>query len=417
MYLQRNRTPGSSHHRSGGHRDRSHSGSRHRSSTLKTAHNLTERDESEIYLIMNRGFKRPQAVEMYCQRYNANKQREDELRRSDSREAMDSRGDAHLALQQKYGYSSNPNTPPVRSHPRNATETDYDHNTDLYSEPTAVPMTMEEQQAMYTANNKRFISNPLSTSNYSMSDIEEPGMSTQLPTGMSPRTSFDAMLPPPVSRVEKYGYPTGLAPRSGAGTPTTQRSLNGSETSGSHPSSRSNSRPSSRPNSRPNSRPTSARIPTGGIAVSNGSFDISDDMYQNVPSPSIYLKSNNNSRSSYGGMSSHSRSSENILGIAGNNSGSNPGTGTTNSRSGSNDNDQLALDMGMLMSQQEADYGCNMFEVLTAEDDIEIDRLTANGMTTEGAILSLFEAKFPPLVRFHYYCIYYDISVTIFLIL
>lgn len=53
-----------------------------------------------------------------------------------------------------------------------------------------------------------------------------------------------------------------------------------------------------------------------------------------------------------------------------------------------------ALQLGQLLSQQEAEFGTNMYQSLTPEDEPEIERLMRLGYTNEGAIRHLFESRF-----------------------
>lgn len=58
------------------------------------------------------------------------------------------------------------------------------------------------------------------------------------------------------------------------------------------------------------------------------------------------------------------------------------------------DPDQEALEHGLLLSQQESEYGVNMYESLTPEDEPVIDDYLSQGFTREEAILIIFEEKY-----------------------
>eukprot|EP01038_Epipyxis_sp_PR26KG_P005568 gene5568-7691_t len=59
--------------------------------------------------------------------------------------------------------------------------------------------------------------------------------------------------------------------------------------------------------------------------------------------------------------------------------------------------DEEALEFGLLLSQQENEYGINMYDFLTPADEPEINRLAGLGYTTDEAILIIFERHYPPL--------------------
>lgn len=52
-----------------------------------------------------------------------------------------------------------------------------------------------------------------------------------------------------------------------------------------------------------------------------------------------------------------------------------------------------ALRMAMLISQQEAEFGVNMYDVINAADEAEIQRLVNEGYPSDTAILMIFESK------------------------
>lgn len=58
------------------------------------------------------------------------------------------------------------------------------------------------------------------------------------------------------------------------------------------------------------------------------------------------------------------------------------------------DPDQEALEHGMLLSQQEAEFGVNMYDSLTPTDESIIEDYLKQGFTREESILILFEGKF-----------------------
>lgn len=55
--------------------------------------------------------------------------------------------------------------------------------------------------------------------------------------------------------------------------------------------------------------------------------------------------------------------------------------------------DDIALQMALLISQQEAQFGFNMYDVLTPADEPELQELTEQGKSRDNAILELFEKK------------------------
>lgn len=56
--------------------------------------------------------------------------------------------------------------------------------------------------------------------------------------------------------------------------------------------------------------------------------------------------------------------------------------------------DQEALEIGLLLSEQEAEFGINMYDSLTPADDPEIEYLTSQGYSTDEAILIIFERRY-----------------------
>lgn len=58
------------------------------------------------------------------------------------------------------------------------------------------------------------------------------------------------------------------------------------------------------------------------------------------------------------------------------------------------DPDQEALATGILLSQQEAEYGVNMFDSLSAEDESAVRQHTTEGFTWEEAVFLVFRDKF-----------------------
>ena len=57
------------------------------------------------------------------------------------------------------------------------------------------------------------------------------------------------------------------------------------------------------------------------------------------------------------------------------------------------------LQIGLLLSQQEREYGTNMYESLTPADEIELINLVNNGLPSHEAALQIFERKFSYQVR------------------
>lgn len=56
--------------------------------------------------------------------------------------------------------------------------------------------------------------------------------------------------------------------------------------------------------------------------------------------------------------------------------------------------DREALELGILVSHQEEKYGTNMFDSIRPEDEPEIERLKARGLSVEGAILTIFNRRY-----------------------
>ncbi len=52
-----------------------------------------------------------------------------------------------------------------------------------------------------------------------------------------------------------------------------------------------------------------------------------------------------------------------------------------------------AIQLAMLLSEQEAQYGVNMYDSLKPEDEPEIQSMMANGKTMEEAVLAIFNRK------------------------
>jgi hypothetical protein len=53
-----------------------------------------------------------------------------------------------------------------------------------------------------------------------------------------------------------------------------------------------------------------------------------------------------------------------------------------------------ALKLGLIVSQQEADYGINMYDALMPADEQQIEQLIRTGITLDEAILKVFESRF-----------------------
>lgn len=66
------------------------------------------------------------------------------------------------------------------------------------------------------------------------------------------------------------------------------------------------------------------------------------------------------------------------------------------------------LDMNLLLSRQELNFGINMFDSLTEDDDPYVDQFIAIGLSTNEAILKVFESKYgklpPPQVNNPFSC-------------
>lgn len=55
-----------------------------------------------------------------------------------------------------------------------------------------------------------------------------------------------------------------------------------------------------------------------------------------------------------------------------------------------------ALQIGLILSQQEQQFGTNMYQALRPEDEPEIEHLNSMGFSTEEAILKIFQRRFQP---------------------
>lgn len=58
--------------------------------------------------------------------------------------------------------------------------------------------------------------------------------------------------------------------------------------------------------------------------------------------------------------------------------------------------DDEAVNMALMLSQQETDHGINMYDSLRASDEQELQNLIASGYTNEQAVLFIFEKRYPP---------------------
>jgi hypothetical protein len=58
-----------------------------------------------------------------------------------------------------------------------------------------------------------------------------------------------------------------------------------------------------------------------------------------------------------------------------------------------------AIQLAMMLSEQESQYGVNMYDSLQPEDEPEIQAMIAQGMSMEDAVLAIFDRKFihPPV--------------------
>jgi hypothetical protein len=68
-------------------------------------------------------------------------------------------------------------------------------------------------------------------------------------------------------------------------------------------------------------------------------------------------------------------------------------TRSTNFSTGKKSADEEALEMGILLSQQEAQYGRNMFDSIRNEDKPAISNLRRQGFSFEDAVYKIFEQK------------------------
>ena len=60
-----------------------------------------------------------------------------------------------------------------------------------------------------------------------------------------------------------------------------------------------------------------------------------------------------------------------------------------------------ALQIGLILSQQEQQFGTNMYQALKPEDEPEIERLNSMGFSTEEAILKIFQRRYQPELLDH----------------
>lgn len=57
------------------------------------------------------------------------------------------------------------------------------------------------------------------------------------------------------------------------------------------------------------------------------------------------------------------------------------------------DDDEKALKIAILISEQEAEFGVNMYQVVTKKDEMEVQALLNRGFTVDEAILWIFEKR------------------------
>ena len=57
------------------------------------------------------------------------------------------------------------------------------------------------------------------------------------------------------------------------------------------------------------------------------------------------------------------------------------------------DPDDLAMKIALLISEQEAEFGVNMYQEVTGKDEAEVQQLVNRGFTVDEAILWIFERK------------------------
>jgi hypothetical protein len=58
-----------------------------------------------------------------------------------------------------------------------------------------------------------------------------------------------------------------------------------------------------------------------------------------------------------------------------------------------------ALQVGLLLSQQEKEFGTNMYESLRPEDEEELAKLVNSGLSSQDAALQIFQKKFVYRIR------------------
>jgi hypothetical protein len=101
-------------------------------------------------------------------------------------------------------------------------------------------------------------------------------------------------------------------------------------------------------------------------------------------------------------VSSGSRDAEDTVNTPGNGAGATTGTlASASAQSPSSKGPYRmraheALQIGLILSQQEQEFGTNMYQSLTPEDEPEIERLNSLGFSTEEAILKIFQKRFQP---------------------
>jgi hypothetical protein len=106
-------------------------------------------------------------------------------------------------------------------------------------------------------------------------------------------------------------------------------------------------------------------------------------------------------------VSSGSRDAEDTVNTPGNGAGATSGTLASASAESPSSKGPYrmraheALQIGLILSQQEQEFGTNMYQSLTPPDEPAIERLNSLGFSTEEAILKIFQKRFQPHLMDH----------------
>jgi hypothetical protein len=120
-------------------------------------------------------------------------------------------------------------------------------------------------------------------------------------------------------------------------------------------------------------------------------------------------------------VSSGSRDAEDTVNTPGNGAGATTGTPASASAESPSSKGPYrmraheALQIGLILSQQEQEFGTNMYQSLTPEDEPEIERLNSLGFSTEEAILKIFQKRFQPHLVDHEVCVLLPCAANFFI--